>query len=303
MIPRANEKTFFLDLLRNVVEILPELVSGSCRLKRWLGFAKRGGPEEQMRAFFAFVAQGFRQQAAYKVEGWMGLISSLIWFVLYAGIWTALLKNDPAALRQQMQYLIATRFLAELHFLPTWEVSYKFRQGDVGLELIKPVALPLRILGDFLGRSFFRLLRSLPVFALIWALFRLEPPPVAGVALFVFAGLVGWVITATMQLALTLIALWTIQFDEAQGLFSIASSVFSGVFIPLHYLPAGVAAVARYLPFAGIYYVPSAILSGSLAGAALAQALALQAAWALVGVGVLYAMWMAGSRKLVMQGG
>ncbi|MFZ5825894.1 MAG: ABC transporter permease [Bacillota bacterium] len=256
-----------------------------------------------MRAFYAFMTQGFRQQAAYKVEGWLGIASSLIWFVLYAGIWTALLRDDPEALQRQMGYVIAARFLSELNFLPTWEVSMKFRMGDVGLELIKPVALPLRILADFLGRSFFRLLRSLPIYVLIWALFGLPLPSAGMLLLFVVSGLLGWVITSTFQLALTLIALWTVQFDEAEQLWGIASSLFSGVFIPLYYLPAWVASVATFLPFAGIYFVPSAIMAGTLSGAQLWQALGLQLFWAVFGCGVLYTMWYAGQRKLTMQGG
>jgi len=256
-----------------------------------------------MRSLFAFVTQGFRHQAAYKVEGWLGLGSSVIWFVLYAGIWSALLRDDPAALQRQMGYVIATRFLSELHFLPTWEVSYKFRMGDVGLELIKPVALPLRILGDFLGRSFFRLFRSMPIYVLIWAIFKLEVPSLTTLLLFMFSGLVAWVITASFQMGLSLIALWTVQFDEAEQLWGIASSLFSGSFIPLYYLPDWIANVATYLPFAGIYFVPSAILAGTLTGGALWQALGLQALWAAIAVGLLYSMWTAGQRKLVMQGG
>lgn len=249
------------------------------------------------------MTQGFRQQAAYKVEGWLGMVSSLIWFVVYAGIWTALLRGDPVALEQQMIYVVASRALAELHFLPTWEVSEKFRKGDVGLELIKPVALPLRILGDFLGRSAFRLLRALPIYIAIWLVFRLPAPSPAKLLLFVASGLLAWVITATFQLSLSLIALWTVQFDRAEDLWGIAASLFSGAMIPLYYLPGWIAGIAGFLPFAGIYFVPSAILAGTLSGGALLQALALQAFWALAGCGLLFSMWHAGQRKLTMQGG
>lgn len=256
-----------------------------------------------LRAVYAFVVQGFRQQAAYKVEGWLGIVSSLIWFVLYAGIWTALLHNDPAALQRQMGYVIANQFLGELHFLPTWEVSYKFRQGDVGLELIKPVALPVRMLGDFFGRSCFRILRAVPVYALIWVVFRLPAPSLSQMGLFVVAAMLGFVIIATLQLSLSLIALWTVQFDEAEQLFGIANSLFSGSFIPLYYLPGWIGNFARFLPFAGIYFVPAAILTGGLSGGAIAQAMLLQVVWALAGTVLLTSMWRAGSTKLVMQGG
>lgn len=256
-----------------------------------------------MRTVYAFITQGFRQESAYKVEGRMGMIASLIWFVLYAGIWTALLRGDPAALQRQMAYIVATRVLSELNFPPTWEVGAKFRQGDVGLELVKPVALPVRVLADFLGRSGFHLVRSLPIYVVIWAVFRLPVPPVGSLLLFVISGLLGWVITATLQLSLTLIALWTVQFESAEQLFETAGNLFSGAFIPLYYLPVWVQSFVKYLPFAGVFFVPAALLSGSLTGAALAQALGLQVVWALIGIGTVSAMWAAGSRKLVVQGG
>lgn len=256
-----------------------------------------------MGAFTAFVAQGFRQQAAYKVEGWLGIASSLIWFVLFAGIWTALLRDDPVALERQMRYVIAARFLSELGFLPTWEIAEKFRMGDVGLELIKPVPLPVRVLGDFLGRSLFRTLRSLPVYIVIWFAFGLTAPGATALILFLGSALTGWVIAASFQLSLTLIALWTVQFNEAENIWHLASALFSGEFIPLYYLPAWAGALAAYLPFAGTYFVPSAILAGTLTGPDLWQALGLQVIWALAGCGLLAAMWLAGQRKLTMQGG
>jgi ABC-2 type transport system permease protein len=256
-----------------------------------------------VKSIYAFMHQGFRQQAAYKVEGWLGLFSSLIWFLLFAGIWTSLLRGDQEALRVQMRYVIASRFLSELHLIPTWELSFKFKQGDVGLELIRPLALPLRLLADFVGRSFFRLMRAIPVFLLIWIAYGLAVPKLESVALFLVSAALGWVITATLQLCLSLIALWTVQFNEAEGLFHVAVSLFSGVLIPLYYLPGWIGEIASYLPFAGIYFVPSAILAGTLTGPALIKALALQALWALFGAAALSAMWQAGSRKLVMQGG
>ncbi len=256
-----------------------------------------------MGAFAAFVAQGFRQQAAYKVEGWMGIASGLIWFVLFAGIWTALLRDDPAALQHQMRYVVATRVLSDLLMLPTWEIAEKFRMGDVGLELIKPVPLPVRILGDFLGRSLFRTLRSLPVYVVIWLAFGLGAPGLSAVLLFAGSALLGWVVAAGFQVALTLIALWTTQFNEAENLWDLFSWLFSGEFVPLYYLPAWVGALAAYLPFAGTFFVPSAILAGTLSGPELWQALGLQAFWALVGCGAVAGMWHAGQRKLTMQGG
>lgn len=256
-----------------------------------------------MQAFYAFVVQGFRQQSAYRADAWLGMASSLIWFMLYVGIWRAVLRGDSDALNRQMAYVIISRGLSELHFVPVWEVANRFRQGDVGLDLLKPLALPIRFVADFFGRSLFRLLRAVPAFALIWWAFGLDLPGTDQALLLPITALLGYVITVSLNLAISLIALWTVQFNQAQTIYWTIANLLSGAFIPLHFLPDGVRSVAAYLPFAGVYYVPSAAFSGSLTGAALAQALTLQATWAAASVLILYAVWTAGSRRLVMQGG
>lgn len=256
-----------------------------------------------MRALYAFIAQGMRQQMAYKVEGFIGMGSTVIWLTLFVGIWSALLSGDPAALQAQLIYVIGMRTLSELNLVPTWELSEKFRQGDVALELIKPVSLPVRTMAGYFGASLFRTIRSLPIFVLGWILLGLPAPAWDRTLLFAFSAIFSHLITASGLIALSLIALWTVQFDEADNLWSTLVVLFSGQLVPLHYLPDWAANLARFLPFSGIYYTPSAILSGTLQGGALVQALALQVGWAVVLCSVLGLMWWAGGRKLTVQGG
>lgn len=256
-----------------------------------------------MRGLYAFVAQGMRQQMAYKVEGFIGMASTVIWFVLYLGIWSALLHNDPGALQAQFVYIIGMRLLSELNFIPAWELQDKFRQGDVALELIKPIPLPLRTMAGYFGRALFGAIRALPVYVVGWIVLKLPAPTWDRLGLFLISALFAHLITTGGLMCLSFISLWTTQFDEADSIWSLLVSLFSGMLVPLHYLPAGVAAVARVLPFSGIYYTPSAILSGTLQGGALWQAMGWQIGWAVVlcsGVGLI---WRAGSRKLTVQGG
>jgi ABC-2 type transport system permease protein len=244
-----------------------------------------------------------RQQMAYKIEGVIGMGSTVIWFVLYLGIWSALLHNDPAALLTQFIYIIGMRLLSEFNLIPTWELQDKFRQGDIALELIKPIPLPLRTMADYFGRALFAVLRALPVYIVAWIVLKLPAPTWDRLGLFLISALFSHLITTAGLLSLSLISLWTTQFDEAENIWSLLVTLFSGALVPLHYLPDWAAAVARVLPFSGIYYTPSAILSGTLQGGALWQALGWQIGWAVVLCSAVGLIWCAGSRKLTVQGG
>lgn len=255
-----------------------------------------------MRAFYAFAHQGFRQAAAYAFFNWMGLIGNFTFLLMFVAIWSVLLKDDPVARAQMMTYVLVTRFLRELNFLETWEINIRFQRGDVGLELIKPLPYPVRIASDFFGRSIFRALRTLPAFAILGPLIGVTWPSLNVLPAFLVSVLLSWAVNACIWLALALVALWTVQF-EGHMFVDVLQALFSGEFLPFWYLPPAIAAIAPFTPFAGIYFTPAAIFSGALTGAQLLPALGMQALWAVIGVAGLAAMWRAGSRRLVMQGG
>jgi viologen exporter family transport system permease protein len=81
------------------------------------------------------------------------------------------------------------------------------------------------------------------------------------------------------------------------------SVFFSGMVIPIAFFPSWLAALAHAMPFASIIQFPVNVYLGKYSGLELAGILALQAAWALVLLGLGRLVIAAGTRKLVIQGG
>lgn len=257
-----------------------------------------------MLAAAAFVRQGFRHMTAYRVEALMSLVGNFTMLGLYMAIWSAVLGEDPAARGRMLEYTFVSQFLVQWHFLPMWEVEVRFRQGDVALELVKPVPMPVRFLADFFGRVLFRLLMAFPAYGLLAPLLGvLHWPGWGTLGLFVLSAVLGWIVNATLRFCVEAVALWTTQFDQAEHILQVLMGLFSGTFLPLWYLPRAVAQVVAYLPFPGVFYVPAAIYTGGLTGGAARAALAVQAAWAAAGILLLAAIWRAGTRKLSVMGG
>ena len=79
--------------------------------------------------------------------------------------------------------------------------------------------------------------------------------------------------------------------------------LLSGLLVPMTMFPAAIAGALEWLPFQHIAYTPLRIYLGKLGTAELAQALAVQWAWAaaLLAGGSLFWRWMA--KRLTVQGG
>ena len=83
----------------------------------------------------------------------------------------------------------------------------------------------------------------------------------------------------------------------------VASSFFSGMIIPIAFFPDWLEVLAWALPFAAMIQAPVEVFLGHAQGLTLVGLLALQAAWTLVLLGAGRALFAAGTRKLVLQGG
>ncbi|MFO7172665.1 MAG: ABC-2 family transporter protein [Bacillota bacterium] len=256
-----------------------------------------------MRVFAALVRQGMKVMLAYQWENYMGLVGNFAFLLLFSALWSALLRGDPEAQARMLSYVFIGQILQNWTFTPTWELAERFRMGDVALELAKPLSLPVRVLGDFLGRNIVRVLRALPAFAVVGFLMGIRFPDGPQFGLFLVSAGLAWIINGCLYVGITLISLWTTYFDQANQIVEFLEGVFSGYFVPLWYMPPIMAAIARYSPFPGMFFTPAAIFSGGLQGAEALSALALQALWAGASLLILYGIWLGGVRKLTVMGG
>jgi ABC-2 type transport system permease protein len=83
----------------------------------------------------------------------------------------------------------------------------------------------------------------------------------------------------------------------------VASTFFSGMMIPIAFFPGWLGTLAWSLPFAAMVQAPVEVFLEHARGLELAGLLGLQAAWALVLLLAGRAVFAAGTRKLVIQGG
>ncbi len=98
-------------------------------------------------------------------------------------------------------------------------------------------------------------------------------------------------------------AFWLLDYRGVGGLAMVVSTFFSGQIVPIAFFPDWLGTIAWALPFAAMVQAPVEVFLGHARGLELAGLLVLQAAWALVLLAAGRAVYAAGTRKLVIQGG
>ena len=263
-------------------------------------------------AAWAFMREGFRTAAQYRAEVLARMLQGPVYLVMWLSLWYAVYASPfrPAGappLVETLTYVLVVEFLATL-LADDWilqEIFERLRSGDVALDLIRPVPLPLRLVAHQTGHaSFFLLFTALPIYGLIALGMRL-PMPTGLEVWTAFAGfaLLAHLTRRLIEMCLGLTAFWITEAHGLSDILDFITVLFGGRIVPLWFYPPWLVSVAGYLPFRGIYFVPAAIFVGRLQPDAWGAAALVQFLWILT-LGLLaHWLWRRAVTRVVVQGG
>ena len=270
-----------------------------------------------LRGYVALGSVRLRAMLQYRAVALAALATQVFWGLLRLMILDGFYGSAPDASDFSSVHYVSYIWLGQALFgLFPLSVdplaSERIRSGTVAYELLRPLDLyanwAISAIGWRIGRTVFRA-APLVLFAVLLPLFgrpewALGPPVDAAAALGFAAGVFLAVLTgAAITMLGQAIMLWTLSSAGWNALVPGIAWVCSGMVVPLPYLPEWAQAVLALMPFAGLIDTPFRIYSGHLAGAAAAQALAVQAAWVVLLVAGGHRLLARGLRKVVIQGG
>ncbi|MDO9695015.1 MAG: ABC-2 family transporter protein [Candidatus Latescibacteria bacterium] len=285
--------------------------AGAPALPRW-----RRGRAASAALYLQFVRLAFLKMLAYRLRYYTGVVSYTVFvagnYFLFSAIYASRPEGAEAArlggltLAQMIAYVILSWAGRSFTFnnidrTLSWQVS----KGEIAVQLIKPLHVQTMMLSEAMGEAAFRfLLFTLPILVVVIPLFGLAPPPhpaLYGWTLLSF--LLALVVNAQINFLVGCLAFYLKNVSGVVRAKMIMMEFLTGVLVPFTFFPGWVQTVVAWLPFQAVSYVPVMIYLGQRPGASLADALLLQAAWAL-GLSVLGRwFWNRSVRHVTLQGG
>jgi ABC-2 type transport system permease protein len=234
-------------------------------------------------------------------------------YFVWKAVWTAQgltpdQEIDHLTLAQLTTYLAVGYIARSAYFTNTdGEIASRFQTGDITLDLLKPLHFHGQWLAQAAGETVFRILFfALPMACVLTPLFGILPPAGDGWWQFPLLFVLAFLINAELNLAVGTASFWL---EDVSGLMSLKRNLtmlLSGLMVPLHFLPAFLAAATTSLPFALISYYPTMAYVGRLGHGdvpGFAHVAALGLGWAL-GLRVLNIwLWHRAKNRLEVQGG
>ncbi|MBD0329949.1 MAG: ABC-2 family transporter protein [Thermoleophilia bacterium] len=263
-----------------------------------------------MRLYWEIARRGYRRYAAYPGATLAGIFTNTIFGFMLAYILLAVFRERDTVgsydAVDAVTYVWLSQGLLMTVYLWGWyDVALRVQSGEVATDLQRPLDFQGYWLAQDLGRGLYHaLFRGVPPFLVGLLVFdvRLPGDPLVW---FAFPLSVALAVTASFAFRFlwNLTAFWLLDYRGVAILASVASSFFSGQYIPIAFFPDALATVAWALPFAAMVQAPVEVFLGHARGVELLGLLAVQAFWALALLLAGRAVYGSGTRKLVIQGG
>ncbi|MCS7460325.1 ABC-2 family transporter protein [Paenibacillus doosanensis] len=254
-----------------------------------------------------------RQRMQFRFDFVMTLISTLMFSVMYYMLWKAIYwYSTETALpwEQLITYVMVGQAInfarwSPAERAPTYAMASRVRNGDIALDLIRPVDFQAQRFVEAAGFFAVEMLWvNLPAMLLLIFILGISPPPDAAAALGFAASLcIGFLVAFSINSIIMMISFMTTNTFGVQLAKRAVVDIFAGTLIPFEFFPGTLRTIMEYLPFQAMAYIPLSIYTGKLSGGAMLQALLEQAVWAFIMIAVSRLLWMKAAKRLTINGG
>ncbi len=266
----------------------------------------------RVRPYLHYARCAFQRRAAYRLANWTGILVNFFFFLIHAQIYFAFFAGRAevvgwSANEAVLYFAISEALLMVLGVFPSQggqELMERIRNGDVAVDLARPVELFGRDLAERFGSAgYFLVARTIVLYLACTLLYGLSAPLRLELVLWPLSLALGIAMCGCMVYLACATAFWTEHASGPLGALTLLSWFFGGAVLPLDFYPDWLQLVCNVLPFRGGVYAPVALAAGKLSGAALVFSLAHQVVWLVVLTVAARAVEARGVKHLVVHGG
>ena len=264
-----------------------------------------------MKKYIQFIKISFNNGLAYRVEYFVGTFRNLVILLVQLCVWRALLAAGPVTtdagvvtLGEMNTYVLISSMIQTLLTVNVvWNISDRIRNGQIAMDLIKPMNFQAYTFANMLGQNMFSFLfQLLPILAVGVIFIGMDFPSIPNLLFFLLVMINAIIISFQINYIVGLVVFWYLRGWQANVIWML-NRLFSGAYIPLWFFPKFLVIISGFLPFRLYYFVPISIYMGKLTPLDCLYAILQQFAWMVVLYGLIRLEWRAAIKKLVIQGG
>lgn len=264
---------------------------------------------EYMRIYIEFAVKKFQNKMAYRLEVFLGILSTIINIVVYCCIYKALYGSrtevDGISFSMVVTGFVISLGLSQAFSMDEMAFEWKVRDGNISSEFLKPVNYRWRMLAENVGESSFKLVfHFLPAVLFSAIVLKMKAPAgIWNILGMVISVILGYLILWEMSVIIQTFCFWILSAWGILTLKNVIVNLLAGIMLPLWFMPEELRKIIHYTPFEAIYFTPIQLYLGELSLNQAFLGMIYQLFWVITLSFLGEFLWRMGVKKLVIQGG
>lgn len=271
--------------------------------------------QKYFRIYWPFAANQIKTNFAYKGRFYLYMVRKFLGMFIYYYLWMAIYAGAASdtlggfSRGEMILYVFMSYTISDLIMMGiSSEIGYDVIEGNVAMNLIKPINYRTNLMFNAFGVMVYRLVMPS---LFIWA--ALEAYKVIGlgqsissplrILYFLLSLFLSFLVYAFFDYCFGMLAFVTTYIFGMNIIKNAVLNFLSGRLIPMTFFPAAVQTVFEFLPFTAMTYVPVMIYLGKYSETEVIMQLGKQAFWAVVLCLFGNFLWQKVQKRIVILGG
>lgn len=213
----------------------------------------------------AFVT--FKEWGAYRSHSMVSIFVGPVYFIVQYFIWTAVYGTTQSLngmeLSQMIRYFGANALIGYLVMdFADWNLDMLVRTGKFLTFALRPLNHRFFAFSQKVGHRLLGfIIEFVSCFLIFTLLFKIDMRP-AHLGWLVVSIMLAYLMNFYVRYCLGMASFWLVQTGGVRSVYALVSSIFSGMLIPLVFLPKPLQTIQFLLPFQYTSYVPAMVFLG-----------------------------------------
>ena len=270
---------------------------------------------KKLRVYWPFALNQIKSNFVYKGRFYLYILRNFFGMFIYYYLWMAIYASSDTGVmggfsrNEMLLYVFMSYTISDIVMVNiSGEIGRDVIDGNVAMNLIKPIDYRMRLVSEGFGRMVYRIVvPSLFIWIAleIYKVTKLGMPcssPVM-VAAFLLSLLFSFLIYIFFDYCFGMLAFLTTYIFGMNIIKGAVLNFLTGRLIPISFFPAVMQKVFEFLPFTAMTYVPVMIYLGKYSGEEVGWQLLKQAFWVVVLYLLGSFLWKKIEKRIVILGG
>lgn len=216
--------------------------------------------------YLKMISLSFQNSITYKIEYFTSVLNAFLYIFIFVSVWSSLIPEkeiiNGISKDMMVSYAVLSTLIKSTFARSQFFLSSKVRTGEIAVELMKPISLPLLYFSDMVGKTLFQVFaRGFPILFVSLFLYKIQFSIQPEILIkFLVLYILSFLLYFFISFFISSLSFYFVEIFPFWILYFAMVTLLSGGIIPIDFFPESIRSLILLTPFPYLFYFPTILL-------------------------------------------